>query len=445
MSATQLPAREASAGGASPLARYEALLATAGFAPDPAQRQVAELLDGLYRALAARRGRRRRGNWLSRLLDRTRRQAEEPVQGLYLWGGVGRGKTMLMDLFYESLPPDDRMRMHFHRFMQRTHRELRDLAGTANPLETVAERFAAESSVLCFDEFFVSDIGDAMILAELLDGLFERGVTLVATSNVEPVHLYENGLQRRRFLPAIDLLERHTRVVNVDGAVDYRLRVLERAEIYHHPLDAAAESSLERSFLALAPDTPEPGLVLDIEGRPIRSRQVSEDVAWFEFAELCEGPRSQNDYIELARIYHAVLVSNVPRFTDQREDAARRFITLVDEFYDRNVKLILSAEVRSWSCTLASGCASSSSAPRVGCWRCSPTITWRAPTGPDQRAWSAGTGRLPGPGAAASAAGSAERRGDCNVVTPPLRFALPNFRASGTAVRARRALRGGEN
>ncbi len=299
------------------------------------------LLEDLHHALM----RRRRAGlpWWARLLPS--RRPPEPVRGLYLWGGVGRGKTMLMDLFYECQPVDDRQRMHFHRFMQRVHRELRELAGTVDPLQRVAERFAEESRLLCFDEFFVSDIGDAMILAELLAGLFSRGVTLVATSNVAPDHLYENGLQRRRFLPAIDLLKRHTRVVNVDGEVDYRLRVLERARIYHAPLDAAAERGMEESFAALAPDEPEVDVVLEIEGRPVRALAVSEDVAWFEFSELCEGPRSQNDYIELSRVYHAVLVSNVRRFTSRNEDAARRFISLVDEFYDRNVKLILSAEV----------------------------------------------------------------------------------------------------
>ncbi|MEQ8857346.1 MAG: cell division protein ZapE [Pseudomonadales bacterium] len=331
----------------SPQDRYLALLQTDGFARDPAQQQVVDLLDELYRSLSERRA--DAGNWFERLLGGGRllggnRSRAEPVRGLYLWGGVGRGKTMLMDLFYECLPADDRTRMHFHRFMQRTHRELESLAGTPNPLERVADRFADEASVLCFDEFFVSDIGDAMILAELLEGLFERGVTLVATSNVAPDLLYDNGLQRRRFLPAIELLKRHTRVVNVDGEVDYRLRVLERAEIYHAPLDGAAEQTLERSFLALAPEQPERDVVLEIEGRPIRARWVAEDVAWFEFAELCEGPRSQNDYIELSRIFHAVLISNVRRFSARNEDAARRFISLVDEFYDHNVKLILSAE-----------------------------------------------------------------------------------------------------
>ena len=264
--------------------------------------------------------------------------------GLYLWGGVGCGKTMLMDLFYECLPVNDRLRMHFHRFMQRVHRELNELSGTTNPLQTVADGIADQTSTLCFDEFFVADIGDAMILGELFGRLFERGVTLIATSNVEPDRLYENGLQRRRFLPAIEAVKAHTRVHQVDCRVDYRLRVLERAEIYHVPLDAAAERSLSSSFTALAPETPMDDVALEIENRIIRARKVAEDVAWFEFAELCEGPRSQNDYIELSRIFHAVLISNVRRFTPRDEDAARRFISLVDEFYDHNVKLILSAD-----------------------------------------------------------------------------------------------------
>ncbi len=322
----------------SPVERYQELLAESGFTEEPGQKRVVDLLEALFQLLRARK---RHTSLLSRWLGR---DSAAPVKGLYLWGGVGRGKTMLMDLFYECLPEGDRKRIHFHRFMQRVHHELTELSGTADPLKTVAQRLAAESSVLCFDEFFVSDIGDAMILSELLDGLFAEGVTLVATSNVEPEALYENGLQRRRFLPAIALLSEHTRVHEIESDVDYRLRVLEQAEIYHSPLDAGAERSLAKSFAALAPDKPEHNVVLEIENRPIRARQVAEDVAWFEFSELCEGPRSQNDYIELARIFHAVLISNVPRFTPRDENAARRFISLVDEFYDHNVKLILSAE-----------------------------------------------------------------------------------------------------
>jgi cell division protein ZapE len=325
----------------SPQARYQQLLDSGRIAPDPAQAEAVAQLEALFHDL--RQARRTRGGLLTRLLPRPRRPLE-PVRGLYLWGGVGRGKTMLMDLFCECLPADQRLRMHFHRFMHRVHRELKSLAGTTNPLQQVAARLARESSVLCFDEFFVSDIGDAMILGELLDGLFRRGVTLVATSNVRPDRLYQDGLQRRRFLPAIALLETHTRVHEVGGGVDFRLRVLERAEIFHSPLDPEAEKSLRRSFEALAPEAPRENVVLEVEGRPLRVVRMADDVAWFEFAELCEGPRSQNDYIELARIFHAVLVSNVRRFTARNEDAARRFISLVDEFYDRNVKLIVSAE-----------------------------------------------------------------------------------------------------
>lgn len=328
----------------SPAEKYQQLLQTSGFSEDPAQRRVVELLEALYRMLEHRRVKRRSA--VRNLLRIALRRPERPLTGLYLWGGVGRGKTLLMDLFYECLPADDRLRMHFHRFMQRVHHDLNDLAGTPNPLQEVAARFADEASVLCFDEFFVSDIGDAMILGELLGLLFERGVTLVATSNVEPDRLYENGLQRRRFLPAIELLKARTRVHNVDVEVDYRLRVLERAEIYHAPLDSGAQRSLKQSFDALAPETPEHNVALAVEGRAIRARCVAEDVVWFDFAELCDGPRSQNDYIELARVYHAVLISDVPCFGTRNEDAARRFISLVDEFYDHDVKLILSAQAQ---------------------------------------------------------------------------------------------------
>ncbi|MGD8829502.1 MAG: cell division protein ZapE [Pseudomonadales bacterium] len=321
-----------------PVEKYQQLLAEPQFFEDPEQRRVVDLLEALFQILKAREKRDRR------FFGLLGRRQEGPIKGLYLWGGVGRGKTMLMDLFYECLPEHDRLRMHFHRFMQRVHRELTELSGTSDPLKTVAEGIAEETSVICFDEFFVSDIGDAMILGELFEHLFARGVTLVATSNVEPDRLYENGLQRRRFLPAIESIKAHTRVHRLETETDYRLRVLERAEIYHVPLGAAAERSLSKSFHALAPEVPEENVDLVIENRTIRARMVAEDVAWFEFAELCEGPRSQNDYIELSRIFHAVVISNVRRFSTRDENAARRFISLVDEFYDHNVKLILSAD-----------------------------------------------------------------------------------------------------
>ncbi len=249
-----------------------------------------------------------------------------------------------MDVFYDSLPFAEKRRMHFHRFMRYTHQELRSLQGTPNPLIQVAKNFARSARVLCFDEFFVSDITDAMILAGLLDALFAEGVVLVATSNVEPKNLYKDGLQRSKFLPAIALLEQQTEIVNVDGGVDYRLRALESAELFHYPLDPAADISLAKSFAAISPDEGKDDVSLEIEGREIFARRCGDGVVWFDFPAICEGPRSQNDYIEVAMMFQTVLISNVPIFTAKKEDAARRFISLVDEFYDHNVKLILSAE-----------------------------------------------------------------------------------------------------
>ena len=328
----------------SPLQRYQRDLQRTDFVADPAQRAAVDELQDLFERLVSAEA-EPRGVWgrLSGLLGRR----AGPEMGLYFWGGVGRGKTYLMDAFYESLPFPAKLRTHFHRFMREVHRELQSLAGAKNPLEQVADRIAGRARVVCFDEFFVSDITDAMILANLLDALFSRGVTLVATSNIEPEGLYRNGLQRARFLPAIALLKQHTKVVNVDGGTDYRLRALERAELYHCPLDAEADASLARSFASLVVEGAEVHdfVALDIEGRKIEVVREADDVAWFEFAELCDGPRSQNDYIELAREYHSVLLANVPQLTLRMESQARRFINLVDEFYDRCVKLVISAEV----------------------------------------------------------------------------------------------------
>jgi cell division protein ZapE len=322
-----------------PIERYRQAVENGAISEDPAQMEVMKALDRLYAELIAVPT---HDGVLSRLFARWR-PAPPPPRGLYVWGGVGRGKTMLMDWFCGSLPTGLGMRMHFHRFMHRVHHDLTRLKGTPNPLQKVADGFATEGRVLCFDEFFVSDIGDAMLLGELLMALFARGVVLVATSNVEPSRLYENGLQRSRFLPAIASLLENTTVMRLDAAMDYRLRVLRKAELYHFPLDAAATDSLQRSFAALAPSMPRENVPLVIEEREIIARKVADDVVWFDFAAICEGPRSQNDYIELAREYHTVLINDVPVFTPQKEDAARRFISLVDEFYDRSVKLILSA------------------------------------------------------------------------------------------------------
>ena len=326
-----------------PWSRYQADLDKPGFTHDPAQEEAVKALQSLFDQLLAQR---EQEHSFAGRLGRLFRKQTEPVTGLYFWGGVGRGKTYLMDTFFDTLPFDDKRRMHFHHFMRRVHQGLKDHKGEANPLEPVAEEISKEARVLCFDEFFVSDIGDAMILANLLKALFKRGVTLVATSNIVPNDLYKDGLQRSLFLPAIDLLNKYTRVLNVDGGIDYRLRTLKQVEIFHSPLDKAAETSLENSFRRLAPDLEEAeeNYGLDVLGRTITARRLCEDVAWFDFKALCDGPRSQNDYIEIARCFHAVLVSGVPVFHGKNDDMARRFINMVDEFYDRQVKLLMTAE-----------------------------------------------------------------------------------------------------
>jgi cell division protein ZapE len=326
-----------------PLERYQADLKRPDFFHDAAQENAVRHLQRLYDDLV--NGGQQDSGLLGKLFGRKKPQG--PIKGIYFWGGVGRGKTYLVDTFFDALPFKQKMRTHFHRFMKRVHEEMRTLKGEKNPLTIIARRFADEARVICFDEFFVSDITDAMILATLLEELFKNGVSLVATSNIVPDGLYRDGLQRARFLPAIALLKEHTEIVNVDSGIDYRLRALEQAELYHFPLDAEAEESLSRSFQSLLTENCHvvENEVLLIENREIRARKTANDVAWFEFRELCDGPRSQNDYIELGKIYGAVLLANVEQMNVTKDDIARRFINLVDEFYDRNVKLIISAEV----------------------------------------------------------------------------------------------------
>lgn len=322
-----------------PRARWEADVA-AGFRRDLAQAEAVAALEALYCALVADR---------PGPLARLRRHVfgpsrdREPVKGLYLWGGVGRGKTHLMDLFHASLPFPEKKRLHFHRFMRQAHAGLKRHGNRQDPLEAVADDVARDTQVLCFDEFFVSDVADAMILATLMDALFRRGITLVATSNIPPDDLYREGLQRQRFLPAIEAIKRHTHVMNVDGGTDYRLEVLERASVYHQPLDEASHQAIEAAFRELAPDADKITDSIEILGRHIPVRGEGDGVVWFDFRALCDGPRSQNDYIDIAHEYHTVLLSEVPVMARENENAARRFIALVDEFYDRNVKLIISA------------------------------------------------------------------------------------------------------
>ena len=306
------------------------------FALDPAQQHALLSFRRLYAELAALD--RQRRTWL-RLRSRPR-----PVAGIYLWGPVGRGKSFLMDEFFHLAPLAKKQRVHFHRFMQGIHRDLRDLQGRADPLKLIAARMARATQLLCLDEFHVTDIGDAMLMRGLLHGLLEQRVVLITTSNQHPDELYEHGLQRAQFLPAIELIKGNLEVVELDGASDYRLRALTRAGVYHHPLNAQSERALEDAFLAV---TGEPGtsqVEVDIEGRQVRARRIAPGAIWFDFAILCDGPRGAADYIEVARRYHTVLVSQVPRFRPDQGESLKRFTWLVDEFYDRQVKLIVSAE-----------------------------------------------------------------------------------------------------
>lgn len=328
-----------------PLEKYKQDLSRSDFSYDAAQEQAVQHLDRLYHDLIDRYENRPRSLW-SRISPTARAHEKQPCMGLYFWGGVGRGKTYLVDTFYDCVPFRRKLRIHFHRFMQRVHEELKALQGEKNPLDIVADKLAEETRILCFDEFFVTDITDAMILGGLMEKLFDRGVTLVATSNIVPDQLYKDGLQRARFLPAIELINKFTEIVNVDSGIDYRLRALEQAEIFHSPLDDAAHTSLQTSFESLSPQPGRANVAIDVNGRDIQSLAVADDVLWCDFKALCDGPRSQNDYIELARIYHAVLVANVPVMGGAQDDMARRFINMVDEFYDRNVKLIMSAEAK---------------------------------------------------------------------------------------------------
>lgn len=310
---------------------------------DEMQESIVLRLRALARAITPRW--RRKPSRLLLRLGLARRG--DPPKGMYLWGGVGRGKTYLMDLFFDCLPGEHKMRVHFHAFMQRVHRRLTALQGVQDPLEEVAEELAAEAGVICFDEFFVSDIGDAMLLGGLLDALFRRKVILVATSNIPPARLYENGLQRNRFLPAISLLEENCEIVKLESPVDYRLRSLEQATLYHYPASAGISELLRQDFNELATGSARIAAneSVSIQDRDIATLYLTQDVVWFKFTAICEGPRSAADYVQIAKMFHAVIISDVPLLNDDGLDAARRFINLIDAFYDCRVKLILSAEV----------------------------------------------------------------------------------------------------
>ena len=309
--------------------------------PDASQARVVDALQDLYDRLQNSGGPKSAGIF-SRLLRNSGRTSV-PETGLYIWGGVGRGKTWLVDLFYNQLPIKAKMRRHFHHFMSEIHASLDQLQGTRNPLDVIAEQLSKRTRILCLDEFIVIDITDAMILAQLLKALFARGVTLVTTSNTRPDNLYENGLQRDNFLPAIKMLKDHTRVIELDSDTDYRLRYLEQVTVYHTPLGPEVEEHLLEEFRQLSPEEGHTGGSIHVFGRDIPIKNVADDVIWFEFMALCGPPRSQADYLELARCYHTVIISDVPILGSSLDDATRRFLYLIDEFYDRGVKLIVSA------------------------------------------------------------------------------------------------------
>lgn len=332
-----------------PTMRYQQALADGNYQPDDVQKLAVERLDKIYQqltqaVLAVPNG--KNNGFFSRLLGKnTANKSIEPVQGLYMWGGVGRGKTWLMDMFYESLPGDRKLRLHFHRFMKKVQEDLMALQGQENPLDIIADEFKKQTDVLCFDEFFVSDITDAMILGTLLEGLFARGITLVATSNIIPDNLYRNGLQRARFLPAIEQIKKYCDVMNVDAGIDYRLRTLTQAHLFLSPINAQNRQHLDEVFVKLAGKEGELNPVLEVNHRKMQVLRSAEGVLAVEFKVLCEEPRSQNDYIYLSNCYHTVLLYDVPSMGVRDENPARRFLALVDEFYERKVKLVINAEV----------------------------------------------------------------------------------------------------
>jgi cell division protein ZapE len=316
---------------------YEAELKTRGYNSDPAQLRAIDALERCAADWSAFK--EKRSNALKKLINRP-----DIPRGVYMYGGVGRGKSFLMDCFYNAVPLRRKTRLHFHEFMREVHRELASLQGIVNPLDELGRRMAKRYRLICFDEFHVADITDAMILHRLLVALFDNGVGFVTTSNFKPDDLYPNGLHRDRILPAIALLNQKLEVINVDNGTDYRRRTLEQVNLYHMPLGAQADAEMADAFARLSV-TADEDPVLHIEAREIRARRKAGGVVWFDFRTLCGGPRSQNDYLEIASQFHTVLLSDVPHMPVRMASEARRFTWLVDVLYDRRVKLIISAAV----------------------------------------------------------------------------------------------------
>lgn len=319
------------------LAAYQHILTDKGFASDPAQLRAIQALDRCASEWAVYKD--RRSNALKKLF------VHPPIpKGVYMYGGVGRGKSFIMDCFYQAVPLKRKTRLHFHEFMREVHRELRDLQGMVNPLDVLGQRIAQRFKLICFDEFHVADVTDAMVLHRLLDALFKNGVGFVTTSNFHPDGLYPDGLHRDRILPAIELLKQKMEVINVDHGTDYRRRALDHVELYHTPLGDKADAAMLKAFEALA-ETEDESPVMTIEARRIEAKRRAGGVIWFDFKTLCGGPRSQNDYLELASQFHTLVLSNVPQMAVRMASEARRFTWLVDVLYDRKVKLVVSAAV----------------------------------------------------------------------------------------------------
>ena len=317
-------------------AAYQAELTSRGYTADPAQLRAVDALERCANDWSTFKA--ARSNTLKKLINRP-----EIPRGVYLYGGVGRGKSFLMDCFFAAVPLRRKVRLHFHEFMREVHRELSVLQGTVDPLDVLAKRMAKKYRLICFDEFHVADITDAMILHRLLAALFDNGVGFVTTSNFKPDDLYPGGMHRDRVLPAIDLLNARLEVVNVDNGTDYRRRTMEQVKLYHTPLGAQADSEMRQAFTKLA-ERHDEDPALHIESREIHARRRAGGIVWFDFKTLCGGPRSQNDYLEIASQFHTVLLSDVPRMPIRMASEARRFTWLVDVLYDRRVKLIISAE-----------------------------------------------------------------------------------------------------
>jgi len=320
-----------------PLDRYQQLLEKSELSYDPAQEKVIQAFNHLYLTI----------NVVSQasLLLRLKQLfiKPKPVQGLYLWGGVGRGKTWMMDMFYESLEMKNKYRLHFHRYLREIHEQLAQYKGQKEPLKLIAKKFSRKYRLLCLDEFHVADITDAMILYGLLKALLENGVIIIITSNLEPDHLYKDGLQRERFIPAIKLIKQFNKIIKIDDGTDHRLNTIQNSDLYYSPLNEENQKKLEDYFIKLSPCKPKTSTQLQINHRPLPVYKLADDVVWFIFDQIFNSPRAVADYIELAKLFHTVFISEIPFLTEKNEDMSRRFIQLMDEFYDRNVKIILSA------------------------------------------------------------------------------------------------------